>query len=490
MIRVIAFLFVLLGAAPAMAQCVGAAGVPFNCLQGNTPTVNDLVVGGSLTGAQANKTVKWTWGQFVTTINGVSCPLTGSCTIAGLAAMTSLTGDVTAAGPGASAATLATVFGSPGTVQGLTVNGKGLVTAAPGGSVALASGALTQAATNSATGTGTGLLAKQTATGVRTITTSDTSIGNLVGICVSGCGASGSALLGIGGNVSAQFDGSTTAGDYVVASITSAGKLHDAGASLPTGVNVVGFANTTNVGAGTYSMSINPVGIANATAAAVTPGGSTGYVQYRTSTPSFGGVAGFTFDGTSVVTLGVAGGAVGGLKFSNATSGFTEFVPVTGALGSSVLSVPARTATVATTTGTLTSGNATKFDASGNIVDGGGTPVTSASTVTNEKCQTFDSTTSVTAQTVDVPVEWTSYTITEMWSKVAGGGTYTASLKINGTNVTSCNGVTVSGTSNTVTTCTAANTGSKHDIVSFVSASPSGTVNQSYVCAIFTHTVN
>ena len=77
-----------------------------------------------------------------------------------------------------------------------------------------------------------------------------------------------------------------------------------------------------------------------------------------------------------------------------------------------------------------------------------------------------------------------------MQSKVAGGGTFSGSLKINGTNVTSCNGVTVSGTSNTNTTCTAANTGSANDIISIVAASPSGTVNQAYVCAVFTHTVN
>lgn len=46
--------------------------------------------------------------------------------------ITALTGDVTAAGPGSSAATLATVNGSPGTfaIATVTVNGKGLVTSA------------------------------------------------------------------------------------------------------------------------------------------------------------------------------------------------------------------------------------------------------------------------------------------------------------------------------------------------------------------------
>ncbi len=52
-------------------------------------------------------------------------------------------------------------------------------------------------------------------------------------------------------------------------------------------------------------------------------------------------VAGIITDGTSVLTLGVAGGAVGGLKFNNATSGSITLNPVTGALGTTVLSLPA-----------------------------------------------------------------------------------------------------------------------------------------------------
>jgi hypothetical protein len=52
----------------------------------------------------------------------------GSC--AGSSGITSLTGDVTATGPGAAAATLATVNSNIGTFQGITINAKGLVTAA------------------------------------------------------------------------------------------------------------------------------------------------------------------------------------------------------------------------------------------------------------------------------------------------------------------------------------------------------------------------
>ncbi len=98
-----------------------------------------------------------------------------------------------------------------------------------------------------------------------------------------------------------------------------------------------------------------------------TPGGSNGNVQFN-SAGSFGGVAGFNFNGTSAITLGVAGTSVGSVGFRNATSGTITVSPVTGALGTVTLSLPARTATIATTTGTLTSGRCAQFDASGNLV--------------------------------------------------------------------------------------------------------------------------
>lgn len=50
------------------------------------------------------------------------------------------------------------------------------------------------------------------------------------------------------------------------------------------------------------------------------PGGSTTQVQYN-STGSFAGAAGFTFDGTSAITLGVAGASTGSIAISGSTSG-------------------------------------------------------------------------------------------------------------------------------------------------------------------------
>jgi len=51
-----------------------------------------------------------------------------------------------------------------------------------------------------------------------------------------------------------------------------------------------------------------------------TPGGSSGQVQYNNA-GAFGGAAGFTFNGTATLTLGVAATSTGSLVLSNATSG-------------------------------------------------------------------------------------------------------------------------------------------------------------------------
>lgn len=60
-------------------------------------------------------------------------------------------------------------------------------------------------------------------------------------------------------------------------------------------------------------------------------------------------VAGISTDGTSVLNLGAAGASVGKVALANATSGSVTIQPPTGALGSSVLTAPAKTATLATT---------------------------------------------------------------------------------------------------------------------------------------------
>jgi hypothetical protein len=76
------------------------------------------------------------------------------------------------------------------------------------------------------------------------------------------------------------------------------------------------------------------------------PGGSDTQVQYNNS-GAFGGAAGFVFDKTSKVTLGVAGTSVGGIALNNATSGSITINPATGALGTVTATLPANTGTIA-----------------------------------------------------------------------------------------------------------------------------------------------
>lgn len=59
--------------------------------------------------------------------------------------------------------------------------------------------------------------------------------------------------------------------------------------------------------------------------------------------------AGITSDGTSQIELGVAGSAVGSVKFRNATSGSITLQPTTGALGTRTITMPATTGTMALT---------------------------------------------------------------------------------------------------------------------------------------------
>lgn len=94
-----------------------------------------------------------------------------------------------------------------------------------------------------------------------------------------------------------------------------------------------------------------------------TPGGANTNVQYNNS-GSFGGNSGFTYNGTSAVTLGVAGTSVGSVGFRNATSGTVTLQPVTGALGTVTLSLPAATDTLMGKATTDTMTNKT-FDTAG-----------------------------------------------------------------------------------------------------------------------------
>lgn len=123
---------------------------------------------------------------------------------------------------------------------------------------------------NGATGTGTNLLVKSDGAGAaETITTADTS--RILGVCKSGCGTSGTATIQIEGLASGVFDGATTANDYVCASTTVAGDVHDCGSAQPSNTQLIGVIPSTNGAGGTYTFDLFPPGeIATASTA---PGG-------------------------------------------------------------------------------------------------------------------------------------------------------------------------------------------------------------------------
>ncbi len=105
-----------------------------------------------------------------------------------------------------------------------------------------------------------------------------------------------------------------------------------------------GIASGTSGGIPYYSGSTTIASSAALTSNALVLGGGAG------AAPKV--AAGLSTDGTSKINLGVAGSSVGAAVFANATSGTITLQPVTGALGSVTLSLPAKTATLATTSQT------------------------------------------------------------------------------------------------------------------------------------------
>lgn len=225
------------------------------------------------------------------------------------------------------------------------VNGVAIVTG--GGSVTLNNSVLIETLPNDvSTGTAAGQLVVDSGGSVITATVAQTS--SAIGICVSGisgtsCGTSGNASIAIAGQASCVFDGATTAGDFVQASTTVAGDCHDAGATVPTTVAVLGQVLTTHGGAGTYAVDISPIGSMAALNSKAKPGGSNTNVQINSS-GSFGvGNANLV---AGALSLG-ASGTAGSVGMGNATSGTVTLQPVTGALGSVTASLPANTGTLA-----------------------------------------------------------------------------------------------------------------------------------------------
>lgn len=113
----------------------------------------------------------------------------------------------------------------------------------------------------------------------------------IIGIVATGGGTTGTAKIAVSGQATCVFDGATVAGDFVQASGTAGGDCHDAGATDPTGVAVIGQVLSTNGGAGTYAVMLYPPNITQLGTTG-NPGGGNGGLSAHGS-PSAGSLTGW-----------------------------------------------------------------------------------------------------------------------------------------------------------------------------------------------------
>lgn len=169
----------------------------------------------------------------------------------------------------------------------------------------------------------------------------------IIGVVSAGAGTTGNATIVTRGPATVDWDTNTTVKFACVPSVITAGMCHAAdltNAALPPLVNIVGFAQSTNVGAGAYGITVESAGSptpsdANSVPMAFAQGLSPhvltgfGYQQGLTSTASLnwygsGGVRVGNASGQSMFGIKYAlngNGIIDGTEVYSQNYGFTEF---------------------------------------------------------------------------------------------------------------------------------------------------------------------
>jgi hypothetical protein len=189
-----------------------------------------------------------------------------------------------------------------------------------------------QTASNSATGTTASKLVRLTGapSTAQIQGTADTAVSD--GICIGGCGTTGTASIAKSGQTALVFDNATTAGDYFTASTATAGDGHDAGTTCATGVD--GKVLSTNAAAGTYQVVFDPAvcaGSGGGAVSSVSAGNSSLLVTPTTGAVIVTGQRLYVTE--SAATYSVASTDAGAGSIFTSSTGVTVTLPVAGSTG-------------------------------------------------------------------------------------------------------------------------------------------------------------
>ena len=285
----------------------------------------------------------------------------------------------------------------------------------------------------------------------------------------SGTVSSGTAnQIGVYASSGTTISGLTTANNAVL--VTNGSGVPSESTTLPTSITIPSptVSNPAITGTGTYAALTGSAKLT--TAASATGAAGLNLPQGTAPTSPANGDVWMTSAGLSYRANGATKGPLVGLTSFSASS------PVSYNNGTGAFTCP----TCATTTngGALTATSPMAISAAGVISLG--TTIGSAEFFA-------DSSTTVHNDTYPLPMDswpWATGTIDSVTYYTGGTSTpsFAISLQINGTNVTSCNGITVSSATRNTTTCTAANTitTGQHPtlVISGTSGSPSSALVQ------------